>query len=44
MDNLKIENTIETLKRQRDSIQDPKLKEEINAKIKALSNRKEIMK
>lgn len=44
MDNLKVENTIAMLKRKRETTNDPKLKEELNAKIKALSNNKEITK
>lgn len=41
---VKTDNTIEMLKRKRDATNDPKLKEELNAKIKALTDNKEIKK
>lgn len=41
---VKTNNTVEMLKRKRDATTDPKLKEELNAKIKALSENKEITK
>lgn len=41
---VKAENTIAMLKRKREAATDPKLKEEINAKIKALTDNKEIKK
>jgi hypothetical protein len=43
-DKVKVDNTITMLKRKRDTTTDPKMKEEINAKIKALYDNKEITK
>lgn len=41
---VKTDNTIAMLKRKRDAATDPKLKEELSAKIKALTDNKEIKK